>query len=82
MWWAVPTLLTLRQAGIKVTTAFDKCPLKKQFALADKQVITFCVVIGEEESANKQCILKNMTNGEQVVVSIDDLAAEVKQRLE
>ncbi|WP_310410035.1 histidine--tRNA ligase [Chamaesiphon sp. OTE_8_metabat_110] len=71
----------LRQAGIKVATAFDKRPLKKQFALADKQGITFCVVIGEEEAANQQCILKNMTNGEQVVVSIEDLATEVKQRL-
>ncbi|WP_373547240.1 histidine--tRNA ligase [Chamaesiphon sp.] len=72
----------LRQAGIKVATAFDKRPLKKQFALADKQGITFCVVIGEEEAVNKQCILKNMTNGEQIVVSIDNLASEVKQRLE
>ena len=71
----------LRQAGIDVATAFDKRPLKKQFALADKQGITFCVVIGEEEAANKQCILKNMTNGEQVAVSIDDLATEIKRRL-
>lgn len=71
----------LRQAGIKVATAFDKRPLKKQFALADKQGITFCVVIGEEEAVNKQCILKNMINGEQVVVSIDTLATEVRQRL-
>ena len=55
--------------------------MKKQFALADKQGITFCVVIGEDEAVNKQCILKNMTNGEQVVVSIDTLATEVKQRL-
>jgi len=71
----------LRQAGIKTVTAFDKRPLKKQFALADKQGVTFCVVIGEEEAVNKQCILKNMTNGEQVVVSIDNLATEVKQQL-
>ena len=71
----------LRQAGIKVAIAFDKRPLKKQFALADKQGITFCVVIGEEEAVNKQCILKIMTNGEQIVVSIDALASEVKQRL-
>jgi histidyl-tRNA synthetase len=71
----------LRQAGIKVVTAFDKRPLKKQFALADKQGITFCVVIGEEEAANKQCKLKNMTSGEQTEIAIDNLATEVKQRL-
>jgi histidyl-tRNA synthetase len=71
----------LRQAGIKVVTAFDQRPLKKQFALADKQGITFCVVIGAEEATNKQCKLKNMTTGEQIEVSIDALATEVKQRL-
>jgi histidyl-tRNA synthetase len=71
----------LRQAGLKVVTAFDKRPLKKQFALADKQGITFCVVIGEEEAANRRCQLKNMVSGEQIEVSIDDLANEVKQQL-
>jgi histidyl-tRNA synthetase len=72
----------LRQVGVKVVTAFDKRPLKKQFALADKQGITFCVVIGEEEAANKQCKLKNMTSGEQIEIAIDDLAAEIKLRLD
>jgi histidyl-tRNA synthetase len=71
----------LRQAGIKVVTAFDKRPLKKQFALADKQGITFCVLIGAEEVADRQCQLKNMTTGEQIKVSIDTLVAQVKQRL-
>jgi histidyl-tRNA synthetase len=71
----------LRQAGIKVATAFDKRPLKKQFALADKQGIKFCVVIGEHEALNQQCQLKNMVDGEQIVVSIDNLVTELKQRL-
>ncbi len=71
----------LRQAGIKVVTAFDQRPLKKQFALADKQGITFCVVIGEAEATNRQCKLKNMTTGEQVDIAIETLAAEIKQRL-
>ncbi len=71
----------LRQASIKVVTAFDKRPLKKQFALADKQGITFCVLIGAEEVADRQCQLKNMTTGEQIQVSIETLVAEVKQRL-
>jgi histidyl-tRNA synthetase len=71
----------LRQSGIKVVTAFDKRPLKKQFALADKQGITFCILIGAEEVANQQCKLKNMTTGEQIEVAIDTLVAQVKQRL-
>jgi histidyl-tRNA synthetase len=71
----------LRQAGIKVVTAFDKRPLKKQFALADKQGITFCILIGAEEAADRKCQLKNMTTGEQIQVSIDTLVTEVKKRL-
>jgi histidyl-tRNA synthetase len=71
----------LRQAGIKVATAFDKRPLKKQFALADKQGITFCVLIGAIEAANQQCQLKNMTTGEQIEIAIDTLANEIDRRL-
>lgn len=71
----------LRQAGIKVVTAFDKRPLKKQFALADKQGITFCVIIGEAESASQRCQLKNMVTGEQLEISIADLATTVQQQL-
>jgi histidyl-tRNA synthetase len=71
----------LRQAGIKVVTAFDKRPLKKQFALADKQGIAFCVLIGAEEVANRQCKLKNMTTGEQIEIAIDTLVSEIDRRL-
>jgi histidyl-tRNA synthetase len=71
----------LRQAGIKVVTAFDKRPLKKQFALADKQGVTFCVIIGEAEATNQKCQLKNLQSGEQTEISIADLAAEVRQKL-
>ena len=71
----------LRQAGLKVITAFDKRPLKKQFALADKQGITFCIIIGESEAATQRCQLKNMVTGEQVEISIADLAATVRQQL-
>jgi histidyl-tRNA synthetase len=71
----------LRQAGINVVTAFDKRPLKKQFALAEKQGITFCVIIGSEEAANQKCQLKNLQSGEQKEISIDDLAVEIRQKL-
>jgi histidyl-tRNA synthetase len=71
----------LRQAGIKVVTAFDKRPLKKQFALADKQGVFFCVLIGAEEVANRQCKLKNMTTGEQIEIAIDTLVNEIERRL-
>ncbi|MEH2324243.1 MAG: histidine--tRNA ligase [Nostoc sp.] len=71
----------LRQAGINVITNFDKRPLGKQFQLADKQGIQFCVIIGSEEAAAQKSSLKDLKTGEQVEVLLVNLAEEVKIRL-
>ncbi|MEH2118479.1 histidine--tRNA ligase [Nostoc sp.] len=71
----------LRQAGINVITNFDKRALGKQFQLADKQGIQFCVIIGSEEAAAQKSSLKDLKTGEQVEVLLIDLAKEVKRRL-
>ncbi|MEH2270108.1 MAG: histidine--tRNA ligase [Nostoc sp.] len=81
----MPTYLkvsqNLRQAGINVITNFDKRPLGKQFQLADKQGIQFCVIIGSEEAAAQKSSLKDLKTGEQVEVLLENLAEEVKRRL-
>ncbi|WP_017655808.1 histidine--tRNA ligase [Fortiea contorta] len=71
----------LRQAGINVVTSFDKKGLGKQFQLADKQGIQFCVIIGSEEATAQKSALKDLQTGEQITVTWDNLAAEIKQRL-
>ncbi|MDZ8258431.1 histidine--tRNA ligase [Nostoc sp. ChiQUE01b] len=71
----------LRQAGINVITNFEKRPLGKQFQLADKQGIQFCVIIGSEEAAAQKSSLKDLKTGEQVEVLLENLAEEVKRRL-
>lgn len=71
----------LRKAGINVITNFDKRPLGKQFQLAEKQGIQFCVIIGSEEAVAQKSSLKDLQSGEQVEVALDNLAEEVKQRL-
>ncbi|MEH1767048.1 histidine--tRNA ligase [Nostoc sp.] len=71
----------LRQAGINTITNFDKRPLGKQFQLADKQGIQFCVIIGSEEAAAQKSSLKDLKTGEQVEVLLENLAEEVKKRL-
>ncbi|MEH2141611.1 histidine--tRNA ligase [Nostoc sp.] len=81
----MPTYLkvsqNLRQAGINIITNFDKRPLGKQFQLADKQGIQFCLIIGSEEAAAQKSSLKDLKTGEQVEVLLVDLAEEVKRRL-
>ncbi|MBN4000368.1 histidine--tRNA ligase [Nostoc sp. LPT] len=71
----------LRQAGINVITNFDKRPLGKQFQLADKQGIQFCVIIGSEEAAAQKSSLKDLKTGEQVEVLLENLAEEIKKCL-
>ncbi|MBD2166373.1 histidine--tRNA ligase [Calothrix membranacea FACHB-236] len=71
----------LRQAGINVVTNFEKRPLGKQFQAADKQGIRFCVIIGADEAAAQKSSLKDLQTGEQVEVSLENLAEEVKSRL-
>jgi histidyl-tRNA synthetase len=71
----------LRRAGINVVTNFDKRPLGKQFQLADKQGIQFCVIIGSEEAAAQKSSLKDLKSGEQIEVTLDNLAEEIKKRL-
>ena len=71
----------LRRAGINVVTNFDKRPLGKQFQLADKQGIQFCVIIGSEEAAAQKSSLKDLKSGEQIEVPLAKLAEEIKPRL-
>lgn len=71
----------LRQAKINVITNFEQRPLGKQFQLAEKQGIPFCVIIGSEEATAQKASLKDLRTREQVEVALEDLAEEIKRRL-
>ncbi len=72
----------LRKAGINVITSFDKKGLGKQFQQAEKQGIQFCVIIGADEATAQKSSLKDLKSGEQVEVGLENLAVEIKRRLE
>lgn len=71
----------LRQAGINVITSFEQRSLGKQFQLAEKQGIRFCIIIGSEEAKTNKAALKDLINREQIDLSQEDLATQIKQRL-
>jgi histidyl-tRNA synthetase len=71
----------LRKAGINVITNFDQRAVGKQFQLAEKQGIPFCVIIGSEEAAAQKASFKDLRTREQVEVALEDLAEEIKRRL-
>lgn len=72
----------LRRQGINTITSFESKALGKQLQQADKRGIRFCVIIGSEEAASQKCSLKDLSSGEQVKVSFENLAAEIQGKKE
>ncbi|WP_177763530.1 histidine--tRNA ligase [Flavobacterium sp. I3-2] len=75
----LPTIQKLRNAGIKTELYPDNTKMGKQFQFADKKGIPFAVIVGESEMANNQFALKNLLNGEQNLVSENELIENLKQ---
>ncbi len=72
---------TLRKAGINTETTLKSQKFKKLIGLASKRQIPLVAIIGGDEAAANRCQLKDMTNGEQTEVPIDDLVETVRARL-
>ena len=63
---------TLRNKGISVELYPENAKLKKQFTYAEKKQIPFIVFYGEEEIKSQQITIKNLGNGEQETISLED----------
>ncbi len=63
--------MKLRKLGIPTEVYPEPARLKKQFAYADKWKIPYVIVIGEDEAPQDLCVLKDMSSGEQRVISQD-----------
>ncbi len=63
----------LRQAGISAEIYPDPVKMKKQMAYANAQGVPFVAIIGADEMANNTVTLKNMIDGTQKTMSIDEL---------
>jgi histidyl-tRNA synthetase len=70
----------LRQAGLKVMVYPEPAKLPKQFKFADKMKMKVALVLGPDEAANGQVAVKNLSNGEQVIIP-QEAAAEYIQKL-
>ncbi len=70
----------LRNAGLKVLSYPEPAKLQKQFKFADKMKVRVVATIGPEEAATDQVSIKNLVNGEQVVVK-RTVAAEQIQKI-
>ena len=69
----------LRAAGLKVETALDaNDKLGKQFKYADQRGIGFALVLGPDEIARGEVVVKNLRSGEQRAVARADVVAALR----
>lgn len=64
----------LRALGIKVDIEMNNRKVKKSLDFCNKEGIPYVIIIGEDEIANRIVKLKNMIKGEEIPVSLDNLA--------
>jgi len=77
--YALPAVAACRQAGIRTEIYPDAAKMKKQMQYANAREIPFVALAGESEIAAGTFTLKNMTTGEQKIVSMNELIDIVQE---
>lgn len=72
-------LKELRNAGIRAEIYPDTAKMKKQMGYADALAIPFVAIVGENEMVQNKMMLKNMTTGEQSLVSVEEAIELIKK---
>lgn len=76
--YALKAIKQLRAGGSKAELYPDAAKIGKQFQHADKRGIPFAVLTGDEEINSNRFTLKNLTTGEQLNVSFEELVEKIK----
>ncbi|WP_431471684.1 histidine--tRNA ligase [Nonlabens sp. SCSIO 43208] len=70
-------LSRFRESGIKTELYPDAAKMKKQMSYADKNNIPYVILAGENEIATGKLTLKNMIEGSQESLTIDEIIARL-----
>ena len=76
--YCLPVLMKVRNAGIRAELYPDAAKMKKQMGYANGKQIPFVAIVGENEMKEGKLTLKNMTTGEQQLVTPEELLAAIK----
>jgi histidyl-tRNA synthetase len=71
--YCLPAVAKAREAGIRTEIFPDAAKMKKQMSYANAKQIPFVALAGENEMAEGKFTLKNMSTGEQQLLTIDEL---------
>ena len=75
--YVLPVLAQVRAAGIRAEIYPDAAKMKKQMSYANAEMVPFVAIVGENEMKEGKVMLKNMTSGEQSLVTPDELVAAI-----
>ena len=76
--YCLPVLSAARDAGIRAEIYPDSAKMKKQMSYANDKNIPFVAIVGENEMNEGKLMLKDMTTGEQSLVTPEELLAKIK----
>ena len=76
--FCLPILAKVRAAGISAEIYPDSAKMKKQMSYANAKQIPFVAIVGESEMAEGKVNLKNMTTGEQQMLTPDQLVEAIR----
>ncbi|MCQ2298195.1 MAG: histidine--tRNA ligase [Bacteroidales bacterium] len=68
----------LRAAGISTLIYPDSAKMKKQMDFANKKLIPYVIIVGENEIASNSLTIKNMATGEQQTLDINQVVSLLK----
>ena len=75
--YCLPWLQAVRKAGIASEIYPESVKMKKQMGYADAKKIPYVAIVGGDEMAQGKVKLKNMSSGEQGLVSLEELIHEI-----
>lgn len=76
--YSMPIAVAARKAGIRTEMYPDTVKMKKQMSYANAKNIPFVALAGDNEMAEGKVMLKNMTTGEQQLVTPEQLINTIK----
>jgi histidyl-tRNA synthetase len=75
--YCLPLLAGLRESGIPAEIFPDAAKLKKQLDYANRKKIPFVVLVGENEMKEGRLTLKDMTTGEQGLMTLEQVKEKI-----
>jgi histidyl-tRNA synthetase len=71
--FAFEQMQLLRNKGISAELFPEPAKMDKQFKYATKKNISFAIIIGSKEITEKNCVVKNLTSGDQTTIALTKL---------